>query len=264
LARYGAYLNAPHDENDLTLHWGTRATSIGAGIINDAGKEGRDALLEHEARALLAAHNLPVFVSPLSVSADDAVAMAEAINGPVALKIVSPDIMHKSDAGGVRLNLTTAAAVRQAFEEILANAKKYDAAADIRGMIVSPMSQPGVEIIVGTKIDDQFGPIIMFGLGGVLVEVLKDVSFRVLPLTAHGAEAMMSEIKTGVILDGVRGNPPVDKEAIKRLLVTVSEIIESYPGIREMDLNPVIVYEKGLSIVDARIILKGDEGTLDR
>ena len=200
-------------------------------------------------------HGLPVFVSPPAKTADEAVAAAEKIDGLVALKIVSPDILHKSDAGGVRLTLTTAEEVRRAFEDILANANKYDASADIRGVIVTPMAEAGVEIIIGTKIDDQFGPIIMFGLGGVLVEVLKDVSFRVLPLTPEGAGEMMGEIKASAILDGVRGNPPVDKEAIKKLLVKVSEIIESYPEIREMDLNPVIVYEKGLSIVDARIIL---------
>ena len=114
-------------------------------------------------------------------------------------------------------------------------------------------------MIIGTKIDDQFGPIIMFGLGGVLVEVLKDVSFRVLPLTPEGAGEMMGEIRASALLDGVRGNPPVDKEALKKLLLKVSEIIESYPEICEMDLNPVIVHEKGFSIVDARIILKSDE-----
>ena len=259
LARYGAYLNALPAEDDLTFHWGARATSVGTGIIAGAREEGRHALLEHEARDLLAAHDLPVFVSPLSATVEEAVAVAETIDGPVAMKIVSPDILHKSDAGGVRLNLTTGESVRQAFEEIMANAEKYDASADIRGVLVSPMAESGVEIIIGTKIDDQFGPIIMFGLGGVLVEVLKDVSFRVLPLSEPGAEAMMGEIKASVILDGVRGNPPVDKKAIKRLLVKVSEVIESYPEIREMDLNPVIVHEKGISIVDARMILKRDE-----
>ncbi len=255
LAQYGAYLNTPPSGDDLTLRWRTRETSEGAGIIREAQKEGRNALYEHEARALLAAHDLPVFISRLSVTAEDAVAAAENIDGPVAMKIVSPDILHKSDAGGVRLNLSTAADIRQAFEAIVASAKKYDAGAEIRGVIVSPMAESGVEIIVGTKIDDQFGPIIMFGLGGVMVEVLKDVSFRVLPLTPGGANAMMEEIKASVILDGMRGNSPVDKKAVQRLLITVSEVVESYPEIREMDLNPIIVNEKGLSIVDVRMLL---------
>jgi len=255
LAQYGVYKNSPHTDVNLTLKWGAGATSTGTGIIRSAQKENRDALLEPEAMALLAEHGLPVVANPPAKTADEAVVAAEKINGPVAMKIVSPDILHKSDAGGVQLGLTTADEVRQAFGNIIANAEKYNESSDIRGVIVTPMAASGVEIIIGTKIDDQFGPIIMFGLGGVLVEVLKDVSFRVLPLTPEGAGEMMGEIKASVVLDGVRGKPPVDKEAVKALLVKVSEIIESYPDIREMDLNPVIVHEKGFSIVDARIIL---------
>jgi len=255
LAQYGAYLNSSHTDADLIFQWGARATSRGSEIIRTARIEHRNALLEHEAMALLVEHGLPAIVNLPNKTADEAVDAAEKIDGPVVMKIVSPDILHKSDAGGVRLNLTTAVEVRQAFQDILANANKYDESADIRGVIVTPMAEAGVEIIIGTKIDDQFGPIIMFGLGGILVEVLKDVSFRVLPLTPEGAGEMMGEIKAGAVLDGVRGNPPVDKDALKKLLVKVSEIIESYPEICEMDLNPVIVRETGLSIVDARVIL---------
>ena len=255
LAQYGAYLNSPHIDADLTFQWGTRATLNGAEIVRAARKEHRNALLEHEAMALLVEHGLPAFVSLPAKTVDEAVAAAEKIGGSVAMKIVSPDILHKSDAGGVKLNLTTKTEIRQAFEDILANAYKYNDSAEIRGVIVAPMAKAGVEVIIGTKIDDQFGPIIMFGLGGILVEILQDVSFRVLPLTPEGAGEMMGEIKASVILDGVRGNPPVDKESLKKLLLKVSEIIESYPEIREMDLNPVIIHEKGISIVDARIIL---------
>ena len=255
LAQYGAYLNSPHADMDLTFQWRSRATPGGAEIIRAARKEGRDALLEHEAMALLVEHGLPAFVSSPAKTADEAVEAAGKIDGSVAMKIVSPDILHKSDAGGVRLNLITAAEVQQAFEDILASANTYDPSADVRGVIITPMAKSGVEVIVGTKIDDQFGPIIMFGLGGVLVEILKDVSFRVLPLKPEGAGQMMGEIKASAVLDGVRGNPPVDKDALGKLLLKVSEIIESYPEIREMDLNPIIVHEMGLSIVDARIIL---------
>ncbi len=255
LAQYGTYLNSPHTDIDLTFKWRAKATSKGVEIIRTARKERRDALLEHEAMALLVEHGLPAFVSLPLKTADEAAAAAEKIDGSVAMKVVSPDILHKSDAGGVRLNLTTEAEVQQAFEDILTNANKYNDSADIRGVIVTPMAKAGVEVIIGTKIDDQFGPIIMFGLGGILVEVLKDVSFRVLPLTPEGAGEMMGEIKASAVLDGVRGNPPVDKGALKELLLKVSEIIESYPEIREMDLNPVIIHEKGFSIVDARIIL---------
>ena len=259
LAQYGAYLNSSHIDVDLTLNWGAKATPQGVEIIQTARKEGRDVLLEHEARELLVEHGLPVFVSPPAKTADEAVVVAEKIDGPVAMKIVSRDILHKSDAGGVRLNLSTEIEIRKAFNDILTNANKYNATADIDGVIVTPMAEAGMEIIVGTKTDDQFGPIIMFGLGGVLVEILKDVAFRVLPLTLEEAGEMMGEIRARALLDGVRGNPPVDKAAIKALLAKISEIIESYPDIREMDLNPVIVHEKGLTIVDVRVILKSDE-----
>jgi len=176
------------------------------------------------------------------------------------MKIVSPDILHKSDAGGVKLNLKTGEELRAGFNEIMKNAHRYDKNADIRGGIVSRMAGEGVEVIIGTKIDDQFGPVIMFGVGGIMVEVVKDVSFRVLPISRTAPQKMISEIKSYPILDGVRGKPPVDKQALCRLLLTVSEIIEAYPQIQEMDLNPVIAHEDGLSIVDARIILKKKHG----
>ncbi len=260
LATYGAYLNSPEIDADLNLNWGTNATARGVEMIHVAQKEGRGALLEHEARALLSEHGLSVFTNAPMKTADEVVTAAEKIDGPVALKIVSPQILHKSDAGGVRLNLATDEEVRRAFDEIIGNAKRYNVDADIRGVLVTPMAKPGVEVIIGTKRDDQFGPIIMFGLGGVLVEILKDVSFRVLPLTPVGAEAMMGELRTAEILNGVRGNPASDKKAIKALLLKVSEIVEAYPEIDEMDLNPVIVHENKLSIVDVRIILRDDHG----
>jgi acetyltransferase len=171
------------------------------------------------------------------------------------MKIVSPDILHKSDAGGVMLKLKNEKEVRHAFRTIVKNAHEYSPQAVIKGCIVSGMSEEGVEVIIGTKIDDQFGPIVMFGIGGILVEVVKDVSFRVLPVSRYWAHTMIDEIKSSAILDGVRGRPPCDKKAIAKLIKKVSEIIEAYPLIHEMDLNPVIVHEKGLTIVDARIIL---------
>ena len=180
--------------------------------------------------------------------------LANGIDGSVVMKIVSPDILHKSDAGGVKLNLETPEEVRQAYEKIIANAKKFKPDAEIKGILVSPMAAVGQEIIIGTKIDDQFGPIIMFGVGGVMVEVLKDVAFRVLPISARSARRMID--------DGFRGWPPVDKKAIQHLLLAVSEIIGSYPDIQEMDLNPVIVYEQGLNVVDARVILTPENETL--
>jgi len=180
----------------------------------------------------------------------------------VVLKIVSPDILHKSDAGGVRVNLKTEKEIRTAFKEIFINARQYNSMADIRGMLVSPMADEGVEVIIGTKYDDQFGPVIMYGLGGILVEIIKDVSFRVLPITRSAAKKMIEQTKSFPILNGARGNPPLDQKAIRKLLLLCSEIAVAYPDIEEMDLNPVIVHEKGLSVVDARVILKSEGGIL--
>jgi acetyltransferase len=184
------------------------------------------------------------------------VEIAERYGTAVALKVVSPDILHKSDFGGVKLNLKTRKEIIDAYKKIEANARKMRQDVRFLGCLVSPMVKKGLEVIIGTKIDDQFGPIIMFGLGGILVEIVKDVSFRVLPITRSAARRMIKEIKAAPILDGVRGEPPVDKEAIVNLLMAVSNLIESYPDIHELDLNPVIAHEHKISIVDARIILR--------
>ncbi len=256
LSSYGAHLSISHAYDDLSFNWGANATQSGEEIISSVQSDGRSALMEHEARELLAQHGLPVFTGPLLKTSSDAVKAAANIDGPVAMKIVSPNILHKSDAGGVRLNLNSPDEIRNAFDEILNNALTYAPDADIRGVLIIPMATAGIEVIIGTKIDDQFGPIIMFGLGGIMVEVLKDVAFRVLPVSTKGAADMLEEIRTSTILDGIRGNPASDKEALVSVLVKVSEIVEAYPAISEMDLNPVIVHPEGVSIVDARILIK--------
>ncbi|MBU4055017.1 MAG: acetate--CoA ligase family protein, partial [Proteobacteria bacterium] len=207
-------------------------------------------------KRLFQIHGAPVTEDKLAVTADEAVRMAEGMGGKVALKIVSKDILHKSDVGGVRLNVGTKDEIKKAFKQIVKNVKAHHPDADIKGVLVSPMAKPGVEVIIGTKLDDQFGPVIMFGLGGIMVEVLKDVSFRVLPISPRSARHMMEDIRSAPLLDGVRGKAPHDKAAVRKLLLICSEIVEAYPEIAEMDLNPVIVYEKGISVVDARVILK--------
>jgi acetyl coenzyme A synthetase (ADP forming)-like protein len=257
LAEYGDYLERYHTKAKYIMNWGAKTKSKGKEIINRAKEENRNFLLEYEAKSLIQLHGAPVSHDYLAKTADEAVSIAENIGGEVVMKIVSPDILHKSDAGGVKLKLRTEGEVRKAFDEIVDNAKRFDEKADIRGILVSPMAKEGVEVIIGTKIDDQFGPIIMFGLGGVLVEILRDVSFRVLPLSPAASKKMLKEIKSFPILDGVRGKPPCDKKALTELMLICSEIVEAYPDIQEMDLNPVIVYESGLNVVDARIILKG-------
>ncbi len=255
LSVYGSYRREHHEKSNFDFNWGAKALREGQNIIDNALSEGRDALMEHEAKELLRLHGAPVSLDRLAVNEEAAVKIAEQIGYNVAMKIVSPDILHKSDAGGVMLRLKNEKEVREAFSTIIKNANEYRPDADIKGCIVSRMSGEGVEAIIGTKIDDQFGPIVMFGLGGILVEVVKDVSFRVLPVSRDWATSMIHEIKSSAILDGVRGRPPCDKKAIVKLIQKVSEIIEAYPIIHEMDLNPVIVHEDGLTIVDARIIL---------
>ncbi|MBU2643647.1 acetate--CoA ligase family protein [bacterium] len=258
LAERGRYLQEYHGKVNFVFNWGAKAKPEGRQIIEQAQAEGRHYLLEPEAKRLFQIHGAPVADDQLATTADEAVKIAKKIGGEVVLKIVSPDILHKSDAKGVRLHLKTAAAVRSAFIDITKCAREYNKDANIRGVLVTPMAEPGIEVIIGTKIDDQFGPVIMFGLGGIMVEVLKDVAFRVLPISPHSASTMMAEIRSAPMLNGIRGSAPYDKGAIRKLLLLCSEIVEAYPEISEMDLNPVIVYETGVHMVDARVILKNN------
>ena len=255
LSLYGSYRRDYYKEGSFRLNWGSKAIPEGQRIIDSALAEGRKALLEYEARKLFRLQGVSMLEDYLATSEDEAVKYAEELGYNVALKIVSPDILHKSEAGGVMLGLQNEAAVREAFNKIINSGKKYDPKAEIRGCLVSRMSEKGIEIVIGTKIDDQFGPIVMFGLGGIMISIMKDVSFRVVPVSEYGAASMIDEIKSSVIFDGFRGRPPSDKPAIVKLIQKVSEIVQAYPLIQEIDLNPVIVHNQGLTIVDARINL---------
>jgi len=258
LAEYGDYLSSYHAKTNFVLNWGAGAKPEGKTIIGTALAEGRRSLLENEAKRLFAIHGAPVSHELLARTPDAAVEIAKRLGGEVVLKIVSPEILHKSDAGGVQTKLKSAAQIRRAFKTIVAKAKHFNPNAEIRGILVSPMAREGVEVIIGTKIDDQFGPVIMYGLGGIMVEILKDVAFRVLPITPQSAKTLIEETQSAPILNGVRGRPPLDKRALRKLLLLCSDLVQAYPEIEEMDLNPVIVHENGLSVVDARIILKAD------
>ncbi len=255
LAHYGDYLGVSHKKANFVFNWGANAKAKGKAIIEKALCERRSALSEFDAKELLRLHGAPVIRDRVAATADEAVNIAKKLKKECALKLASVDILHKSDVGGVRLNLRSEQEIKAAFREIIKNAKKHNSKAKIDGCLVAPMIGKGLEVIIGTKIDDQFGPVIMFGLGGIMVEVLQDVVFRVLPISRNAARKMVTEIKTARLLKGIRGKPPADREAIIDLLLTVSEIIEAYPEIREMDLNPVIAHEKSITIVDARIIL---------
>lgn len=218
--------------------------------------ENRINMLETESRELLRAYDMPLPPAMVAESAEKAAEAAGAIGFPLAMKIVSPDIIHKSDAGGVKINLSSEAELRQAFDEIRGNAEKATARERIVGALISPMAGPGQECIIGMIRDLQFGPVIMFGLGGIFVEVLKDVSFRVAPLSLEDIDEMIEESKGYKVLTGIRGEKPKDINAIQEMLAKLSQIAVENPEITEIDLNPVIVHEKGASVVDSRIIIK--------
>ncbi len=228
-------------------------------IIAKTRAEGRGALTEIEAKQVFASYGLPVTATLLARSEDEAARLAKQIGYPVVMKIVSPDILHKSDAGGVKVNIKDEVALREAYRTILVNAKAYKADANVHGIAIQEMAPWGTEVILGSVNDPTFGPTIMFGLGGIFVEVLKDVTFRVAPIAAGQALRMFDEIRGAPILAGVRGELPRDREALANVLCLYSNmIVELGDEISESDANPVLVYEegKGLKVVDARIILK--------
>jgi len=223
-------------------------------IIKKAKKEKRP-LLETEAKELLKGYGIPVPDFKLIKSEDEITGLAKEIIFPIAMKIVSPDIIHKTDAGGVKLNIKDETEAESAYQEIIFQAKKYNKEARIEGVIVYSMVPQETEIIIGMMKDPHFGPVAMFGLGGIFVEVLKDISFRIIPLEEKDAREMITEIRGYEILKGARGNPPRDIQAIKEVLMKVSQLTIENPEINEIDLNPIFVFEKGLQIVDARMIL---------
>ncbi|MFA5079715.1 MAG: acetate--CoA ligase family protein [Dehalococcoidia bacterium] len=228
-------------------------------IIDKARKEKRTLLTEIEAKEWIKSAGIPVVDTRLAASKSEAVDIAKKMGFPVALKIVSPDVVHKSDAGGVKLNLMNATQVAKAYSEIMASIKKHNPKARIVGVSVQKMAKQGVEVIIGMTKDAQFGPVIMFGLGGILVEVLKDVSFRIVPLEKRDAAEMITEIKGFPILKGYRGQEPANIPYLEDLIVKVSNFVDKNPEIKELDLNPVFAYKDGAVAVDARIILEGGE-----
>lgn len=227
-----------------------------ATIIEGARSQGRVILSEVEAKQILGEAGIPVVETRLAATPEDAVTIAGELGYPVALKIVSPQITHKSDVGGVRLNVPDARGVVQAFEEIVNNARRAVPDAVIEGVSVQRMAKPGVEVIIGMTKDPQFGPVLMFGLGGVLVEVLKDVAFRIVPLAPRDARQMVREIKGYPLLEGYRGQPPSDVAALEAMLLKLSGFVEAHSEIAELDLNPVFAYPDGAVAVDARIVLE--------
>ena len=216
-------------------------------------------LTEIESKELMTKAGIPVVETRLAKTKKQALEFSREIGFPVVLKIISPDIIHKSDSGGVKLGLTNATQVGKAFSEMLASAKQQFPGALIQGVSVQKMARPGIEVIIGMTRDAQFGPVLMFGLGGILVEVLKDVSFRVVPLTKRDAREMIREIKGYPLLEGYRGQEAADVSFLEEMLVKLSAFLEQHPEISELDLNPVFAYKDGAVAVDARIIMETDK-----
>ena len=230
-------------------------------IFAKARSQGRVNLVETEARDVLRAYGFQLPAHGLAKSADEAAAMfADIAGGKAVMKIVSPEILHKTDAGGVILNVDSAQKARDAYATLLANAKNYDADANIYGVLVTPMLAGGIECIIGSSSDVTFGPTVMFGLGGIFVEVLKDVAFRVAPVNAPEAGRMLREIKGYPMLEGVRGKKGVNIPALSDAVSKLSYMVTELADVAEVDLNPVFATEKGLDIVDARIVLHPAEG----
>jgi acetyltransferase len=232
--------SAPHDVvpgQDLT-----RAIRQGEGLS------------EHGSKQILERYGIPVTREALATSADMAVGLARELGYPVALKVQAPQIAHKTEADGIRLDLASDQAVRSAYGEILANAERFAPDAEVQGVLVQEMLEGGVEVIIGATKDPVFGHAIMFGLGGIFVEVLRDVSFRIAPLTRADAEEMIEEIAGHRVLLGARGRPPADREAIVDALLSVSRLVTEHPdAIAELDINPLLVFPKGAKAVDALI-----------
>ncbi|MFB7275120.1 acetate--CoA ligase family protein [Streptomyces sp. NPDC056244] len=224
-------------------------------VLDAALAEGRTALTAPEGKAVTDAYGIPTPAEALAEDVDEAVALADRIGFPVALKIVSPDVLHKTDAGGVRIGLASAAEVRGAFTAIITNVKAYAPEARILGVQVQQMVPAGTEVLIGTVTDPTFGKIVAFGLGGVLVEVLKDVTFRLAPATRDDALSMLDGIRAAEVLRGVRGGAAADREALAGLVVKVSRLAADFPEIAEVDLNPVFASANGVMAADVRILL---------
>ncbi len=230
----------------------------GLDIIKKARKEKRTVLTEIEAKAMLGEVGINCTETKLATSKEEAIALSEKMGYPIVLKISSVDITHKSDAGGVKVNLKNQEEMEKAYDEIMTSCKAACPDANIEGIAVQGMAKIGTEIIMGMIKDPSFGPVVMFGLGGVLVEILKDVSFRIVPIEKNDAVEMTNEIQGKKMLEGYRGQDPADLPCLQEMLVKLSDFVDKTPEIEEIDMNPVFAYKQGAAVVDARIILSAD------
>lgn len=226
--------------------------------IRRALEEKRSVLTEIESKQLAAEAGIPTVEAKLATTKAQAVSLSRQIGFPVVLKIISPDVIHKSDSGGVKLGLANATQVGIAYSEVLAAARQASPGAEIHGVSVQRMARHGTEVIVGMSKDAQFGPVLMFGLGGVFVEVLEDVAFGIVPLLPRDASRMIGEIKGSSLLLGHRGQAAADLGALEEILLRLSDLVDGTPEIKEVDLNPIFAYRDGAVVADARVILESD------
>ena len=225
-------------------------------IFDQVKKEGRSILTEFESKKILKEAGISVVETKLAKTQKEAVSLSQKMGFPIALKIASPEVIHKSDSGGVKLSLNNVSEVKKAYDEILKKVKKQYPDAVIHGVSVQKMVRPGTEVIVGVSKDPQFGPVIMFGLGGIFVELLKDVTFRVIPVEQRDAREMIKEVKGYPLLQGYRGKESANISALVEVILKISKLIEENPHIKELELNPIFVYREKAVGVDARIILE--------
>jgi len=260
MSRYAAWQQKKEDDGPPP----TRAANRDAVRQVLARTNGSRGLGEADTRPILSAYHIPIIPGQVAHSPAEASEVAAALNSPVALKIVSPDILHKSDAGGIRLNLNTPGAVAAAYQELMTAATAAHPAARLNGVLVEAMAPAGHDVIVGMRRDPQFGPLLMFGLGGIYVELLTDVSFRVAPITRAEALAMIGETKAGKLLSGLRGQPPADLDATADCLLALGQLALDFPEIAEVEVNPLRVLEQGALALDGRIILENREAAEDQ
>ena len=224
--------------------------------IEQFKKEGRKFLSEPISGKFLASYGIPIPPAYIANNAEKAAKYAQELGFPVVLKVISPQIIHKSEARGVIINIDKKEKVIEAFQEIVENARKYNSQAKVEGIYVQKMAPPGREVIIGVVKDKQFGPVVMFGLGGIFVEVFKDVVFRVAPIDRREAREMIDEIKGLAILKGVRGEKPVDFSLLSEAISNISRLAIDFPQIEQLDINPVCLYPEKIYALDTRIILE--------
>ncbi|MBN2654950.1 MAG: acetate--CoA ligase family protein [Nitrospirae bacterium] len=255
LSDYSRWRNSARDEN--TFSCGNKDAV--SDLIEKALSEGRYQLGEDMAMEILSHYGFSFPERGLAKTAMDAAIIAERIGFPVVMKIASPDILHKTDVGGIKLNISTPAAAEDAFLEITSNVQRFMPDAFINGVMMYEMIKGGKEVILGVTYDRTFNHMLMFGLGGIYVEVLKDVSFRIAPVSRHEAEAMISEIRTSALLRGARGEKPADIDAVVESIIKLSCLVTDFPIIHELDINPLMVMHKGAFALDARTILEPEK-----